>query len=57
MSVIILGIITPYIDYFVVIQMFFLLIPFIGILLFSLILFITNLFKKRKNVLRLNRPK
>lgn len=56
-SVIILGIITPYIDYFVVIQTFFLLIPFIGILLFSLILFITNLFKNRKNVFTLKSTK
>ena len=53
----ILGFITPYIDYFVVIQMFFLLIPFIVIVLLSLILFIINFFKNKKNVFTLKSTK
>ncbi|MCD1118956.1 hypothetical protein [Chryseobacterium turcicum] len=55
--VLILGIITPYIDYFVVVQMFFLLIPFIGILAYSLILFIFNSIKYKKRVFKLTSTK
>ncbi len=51
-SVISLGIITPFIDYFVVIQMFFLLIPFGIILMVFLILFIINLIIHKKEVFK-----
>lgn len=54
---IILGIIIPYIDYFVVIQMFFLLIPFAGILLCSFVLFILNFIKYKKAVFNLTSTK
>lgn len=52
--VIILGIITPFIDSFVVIEMFYLLIPFGLILLFSIIILIFNLFKYKKKIFKQN---
>lgn len=54
---IILGIITPYIDYFVVIQIFFLLIPFAGILLYSVVLFTFNFIKCKQAVFKLTTTK
>ena len=48
--VIILGLITPFIDSFVVIQMFYLLIPFGIILIFSLLIFVINLIKLHKKI-------
>jgi len=50
--VIILGIITPFIDYFVAIQMFYLLIPCGVILLVSIFLFIYNLLRHKQNIFR-----
>jgi len=52
--IMILGFITPFIDYFVVIQMFYLLIPFGIIILFSIIIFIANLLKFKKNAFKQN---
>ncbi len=52
--IIILGIITPFVDYFVVIQMFYLLIPFGIILIFSLFVFIANLIKYKKHICKQN---
>ena len=47
-----LGIITPFIDYFVIVEMFFLLIPFGIILFLSLIVLIINLIKYKKEILK-----
>lgn len=57
MTIIILGIITPYIDYFVIFQMFFLLIPFACILVFSLALFIINCIIYKKEVFKIKSTK
>lgn len=56
-SVIILGIFTPYIGYFVALQMFFLLIPFGIILLMSLLLFLFNFIKYKTSVFKLRSTK
>ena len=49
---IVFGIITPFIDYFVVVEMFFLLIPFGIILFLSIIVLIINLIKYKKEILK-----
>lgn len=48
--IMILGIMTPFISHAVVVQMFFLLIPFGIILIVSLPIFIFNILKYKKNV-------
>lgn len=53
----IFGFVTPFIDIFVTIQVFFLLIPFGIILIFSLLIFIVNLFKFKKKVFNQNSTK
>ncbi|MFD2907402.1 hypothetical protein ACFSX9_01510 [Flavobacterium ardleyense] len=50
--IIILGIIIPFIDYVVVVEMFFLLLPFGIILFLSIIIFIFNLIKYKKEILK-----
>ena len=50
--IIILGIIIPFIDSAVVVEMFLLIIPFGIILFFSLIIFIINLIKYKKQILK-----
>ena len=50
--IIVLGIITPFIGYAVVVEMFFLLIPFGIILTISSLLFIINITKYKKNVFK-----
>lgn len=50
--IIILGIITPFIDYAVIIQMFFLIIPFAIILFISIVNFIFNLIEYKKEVFK-----
>ncbi|MBW8521790.1 hypothetical protein K0U91_04835 [Chryseobacterium chendengshani] len=56
-SVIVLGTIAPFISYFIVVQMFFLLIPFGVILLISLLLFIINFIKYNIKVFKLRSTK
>ncbi|MCW3161797.1 hypothetical protein [Chryseobacterium oryctis] len=48
--IIVFGFVTPFIDNFVTIQVFFLIIPFGIILIFSIIIFIVNLFKFKKEI-------
>lgn len=50
--IVILGIITPFIGYAVVIEIFFLLIPFGIILMVSLLIFIFNILKYKNNILK-----
>ena len=51
---IIFGVKSPFIDYFVVIEMFYLLFPFAIILLFSIIIFVVNLFRYRRKIFKQN---
>ena len=50
--IIILGIIIPFIDYAVVVEMFFLLLPFGIILFLSIIILIINLIKYKEKILK-----
>ena len=54
LTITVVGAVTPFIDYFVVIQMFYLLIPFGIILIFSALTFVINLIKFKKNVFKQN---